>query len=320
MTEKYNIYDIASRAGVSTATVSRIINNSGNVSEQTKQRVIKVMDELNYYPSVFARGMVTNSMKTIGVLAVDIRDTYYANVTYTIEQHLRENCYNVMLCNTGNSDKKQYINMLMSKKIDGLILVGSVFKDKELDNFIINISKSIPVAIINGYIEGENIFCIMNDDEAGVANAFSYLHDKQAKPVFFNDNITYSANKKAGGANGYPVYKVERGINGGYNGMKKLLSENPDINAVICSEDLTAVGVIKYLTEINRKIPDDFSVIGFNNSIYAECSSPSLTSIDSNMTTIGKIAVDTIIKAISKEESESKIILKSELIKRGSTK
>jgi len=315
-----NIYNIAEAAGVSTATVSRIINNSGRVSEKTKERVCKVMSELNYQPSAFARGMVTNSMKTVGVLAVDIRDTYYANVTHTIEQHLSKNGYNAILCNTGNElkSKKQYINMLMSKKIDGLILVGSVFKDKNLDEYIINISKNLPIAIINGYIEGENIFCIMNDDKQGIENAFKYLAGERL--VFFKDSDTYSAEKKASGAGRYPVYRVEKGIEGGYNGIKRLMEERADINGVICSEDLTAVGVINYLTEKELKIPEDFSVIGFNNSVFADCCNPKLTSVDSNMTTIGKIAVDTLIKAISKEKTENKIIIKSELIKRGSTK
>ena len=310
----YNIYDIAKSANVSTATVSRIINNSGKVSDATKERVLKVMNELNYHPNAFARGMVTNSMKTIGVLAVDIRDTYYANVTYTIEQHLRKNGYNAILCNTGNElkNKKMYIDMLMSKKIDGLILVGSVFKDKKLDNYIINVSKSIPVTIINGYIKSENIFCVMNDDEQGVRDAVKYLIEKgKKKIVFFKDADSYSAVKKARGAKGYPVILVEKGILGGYNGIKNLMLKNNDINAIICSEDLTAVGVLKYLTEINNS---DFIVIGFNNSIFSECTTPSLTSVDSNMTTIGKTAVDIIIKAISKEQPENKIIINSKLI------
>ena len=323
ITMKANIYDIAEKAGVSTATVSRIINNSGKVSDVTKERVLAVMTELNYYPSAFARGMVTNSMKTIGVLAVDIRDTYYANVTYTIEQYLSENSYNVILCNTGNEleSKKQYINMLMSKKIDGLILVGSVFKDKKLDDYIIKISKNLPVAIINGHIEGENVYCIMNDDKQGVCDAVSYLKKTgKTKIVFLKDTDSYSAEKKASGAVGYPVYRAEKGIDGGYNCIKLLLEDNKIINGVVCSEDLIAVGVIKYLLEKGIKIPDDFSVIGFNNSVFSECSSPQITSVDSNMTIIGREAADTIIKVINKEKIDNKIILKSKLIKRGSTK
>ena len=114
-----NIYDIAKEANVSTATVSRVLNNSGKVSEKTRERVLSVVNKYSYSPNVFARGLMSASLKTIGVLTVDIRDMYYATVAYTIEQEFEKLGYSVILCNTGvNAEQKErYIAMLTEKPV-----------------------------------------------------------------------------------------------------------------------------------------------------------------------------------------------------------
>ena len=148
-----NIYDIAKEAGVSIATVSRVLNGSENVRDLTRQKVEKVLKKYNYVPSAIARGLMTNSMKTIGIVTIDIRNLYYANVAHTIEQALRIIGFNSILCNTGYDIEQKigYLRMLTEKKVDSVILVGSTFRDPLLDKPVLEISKQIPVIIVNAY-------------------------------------------------------------------------------------------------------------------------------------------------------------------------
>lgn len=305
-------------AQVSTATVSRVINNSGNVSANTIEKVKNVMKDLNYHPNAFARGLMTNSIKTIGVLVSDIRDIYFANVTYSIEQTLMQNGYSAILCNTGNNldNKKDYINMLLSKGIDGLILVGSVFKDKNLTKLIKNTSVKIPVFLLNSYIDGENIYCVLCDDKWGIELAVSHLKGiGKDKIVFLKDTNTYSSIRKASGAVGYPIIEVEKGIQGGYDGAKYLIDKNIEVNGIISCEDITSIGAMKYF----RKVGKDVAVVGFNNSIMSLASTPELTTVYSGIDKIGVIASENLISVIENRVIEKKTIIKPKLIIREST-
>jgi DNA-binding LacI/PurR family transcriptional regulator len=313
-----NIYDVAKVAGVSTATVSRVVNNNGNVSLKTHIKVEAVMQELNYQPNAFARGLMTNSIRTIGVLVSDIRDSYYSTVTYSIEQTLMQNGYSVILCNTGNDldSKKKYINMLLSKGIDSLILVGSVFKDRNLTKLIVNTSLKIPVFLVNSFIDGENIYCVLCDDKLGVELAVNHLKSiGKDKIVFLKDANTYSATRKASGASGYHVIEVGKGMMGGYNGAKDLREKNIEVNGIISCEDITSIGAMKYF----RNIGKDVAIVGFNNSVMSLATTPELTTIDSGMDQIGVIASEKLIDVIENKFVAKKTIIKPKLIIREST-
>ena len=124
-----NIYDIAKEAGVSIATVSRVLNNKGTVSAATRARVEAILKQNNYTPSAIARGMVSKSMRTVAVLTVDIRVPHYARTAYTIEREFSRRGYEVILCNTGGdrAETLRYLQVVNQKQVDGIVLVGSVF-------------------------------------------------------------------------------------------------------------------------------------------------------------------------------------------------
>ena len=131
------IYDISEKAGVSIATVSRVLNGSSNVSEKTKKKVLDVIRQYEYTPNAFARGLGLNTMKTIGIMCADSSDLYLAKAIYYIEQLLRANDYGSILCCTGYEleTKAASMNLLITKKVDGIILVGSNFiYEREADN------------------------------------------------------------------------------------------------------------------------------------------------------------------------------------------
>lgn len=125
----FTIYDISKKAGVSIATVSRVLNGNDNVRPSTKKKVLDVIEKYDYTPNAFARGMGLRSLKTIGILCADSSDIFLAKAVYFLEQKLQANGYEALLCCTGyNLDvRKNYLNLILSKKVDSIILVGSNF-------------------------------------------------------------------------------------------------------------------------------------------------------------------------------------------------
>ena len=151
------IYDISEKAGVSIATVSRVLNGSSNVSEKTKKKVLDVINQYEYTPNAFARGLGLNTMKTIGIMCADSSDLYLAKAIYYIEQKLRANDYDSILCCTGYElgTKMSSMNLLITKKVDGIILVGSNFiYERESDNkYIADAAMQVPVMLLNADLE-----------------------------------------------------------------------------------------------------------------------------------------------------------------------
>ncbi len=324
-----NIYEIAKEAGVSIATVSRVVNGKSVVSDKTREKVEAVLKRHNYSPSEIARGLVLNSTRTVGVIAMDIRDVYYANVAYTVEQELSKLGYTVILCNTGEdtAEKLKYMNILMQKKVDGIILVGSVFKDESLEGAITEIAGKVPVVMINGFLDSKNVYSVICDDRKGVSLAVDYLLEQgRNKLVYLQDTDSFSARAKVEGfknaisksnpANAeYNLFKVKKGLEGGYEGIDRIAGKGIPFDAVLCGDDLTAIGAIKSLRDRGIKIPDDVAVIGYNNSVLALCCEPVLTSVDSRMFEMGRIAIEIFSKVMDGEEMCQKTYLQPGLCK-----
>lgn len=329
-----NIYDIAKKAGVSTATVSRVINGSKSVSAETRQKVSAIMLEAGYAPNIFARGLMVNSMKTIGVLTIDVRDLYYARSIHSIENEARKLGYNVILCNTGGDimEKKKYLKLLLQKRVDGIILIGSVFKEKADNQHITQTAAEVPVVMINGFLEGENIYSIMCDDSGAVQSAAGYLADNGHKSIaYIYDVETFSGMEKlsgfrkavqelrlSGGNN--LIFRTTSGIEGGSNAVRQLLKSGAEFTALIASEDILAAGALKALAEAGITVPGKIAVIGYNNSVIAQCTTPALTSIDNKVEYISSTAVNLLIRAINGNEVQTRTIEQAELIKRESVR
>ena len=325
-----NIYDIAQKAGVSTATVSRVINGSKSVSDETRHKVSTIMAEAGYTPNVFARGLMVNSMKTIGVMTIDVRDLYYARSIHAIENEARKLGYNVVLCNTGEdiSKKKKYLKLLLQKRVDGIILIGSVFKEKSDNRHITEAAAEVPIVLINGYLEGNNICSIMCDDSGAVKAAVKYLSGLGHKAVsYIYDVETFSGMEKLGGfrnaireygliSDPEAVIRTSRGMDGGYKAVRQLLKNGVEFTALLASEDILAAGALKALKEAGLDVPERISVIGYNNSVIAQCTTPELTSINNKVDLISSTAVSLLIDAINGKEVPYKTVEEAELISR----
>ncbi len=199
-----NIYDVSKKAGVSIATVSRVLNGNPNVSDKTRTRVLDVMDELGYTPNVFARGLGLGTIQTIGIMCSDSSDPYLAHAIYYLERELRANHYDSILCCTGNSleNKRLYFDLLRSKKVDAIILAGSKFIElRAKDNaYIMEAASELPIMLVNGYLEGDNIYSTLCDDRSATHQAVSQLISSGCRRILYLfTSYSYSGTNKMKG-------------------------------------------------------------------------------------------------------------------------
>lgn len=327
-----NIYDIAEKADVSIATVSRILNQKGSVSPKTREKVLRIMDEMGYTPNAFARALGLDSIKMIGVICSDVSDIYYAKAVSVIENELREKGYDAILCCTGTDlkDKKKAIDVLLSKRVDAIILIGSVFQEPVDNSHIKKAAMSIPVIIINGEFDFENTYSVKCNEYKAVKDCVITLAEKGHKDILYiYDSESFSGiSKRKGYASGMKaigvpssekyIFKCKRDIQIVDNLIREILSSKIQFSAIVTSVDILAVGVIKALAHHGIKVPDDVSVIGFNNSVLAECSSPSITSIDNKVDILCTDAVRTLLDVFGKKSVASVKTIQADLVCRES--
>lgn len=331
-----NIYDVSEKAGVSIATVSRVLNGNPNVSDKTRSKVLSVMDELGYTPNVFARGLGLGTIQTIGIMCSDSSDPYLAHAIYYLERELRSNGYDSILCCTGTSleTKRQYFDLLRSKKVDAIILAGSKFIEmKPRDNtYIIEASREIPIMLVNGYLEGENIYCTICDDHSATEHATEQLIRSGCKDILYlYTSHSYSGINKLQGyqdaliRHGLPIREeyicqCPKNILAARDLLLELQKSGLTFDAVLTSDDSLAVGAVKYAYVCGLAIPEDLSIIGYNNSSFAVCTDPELTSIDSKVEALCTTTINTLMGVFNGGNVPGRTTIAADLIKRATTK
>lgn len=327
-----NIYDIAKESGVSISTVSRVLNNSPNVTEVTKKRVLAVLEKHSYVPSAVAKSMVSKATQTIGVMALDLRHLHYANIAYTIEQELSSAGYNALLCNTGYDPRKteDYVRMLGEKQVDGVIIVGSVFSRKETEKSIARYLRNKPIVMHNTTLGGENIYNISTKEEHGIVLSLEYLFEKGRKRIAFvqdydtpvgkQKHATYRAELDARGIeyDKQLVVSTESGFEGGVRAVKELVSRGVEFDALIGCDDLTSLGAMKELGNARRVVPADAAVIGFNNTVFSKLSDPPMTVVDNKEEMTGVSLSRAIVDILKGRNVPVQTVLYPELVIRGS--
>ncbi|SKA97111.1 transcriptional regulator, LacI family [Gemmiger formicilis] len=305
-----NIYDIAKEAGVSIATVSRVLNNKGTVSAATRARVEAILKQNNYTPSAIARGMVSKSMRTVAVLTVDIRVPHYARTAYTIEREFSRRGYEVILCNTGGdrAETLRYLQAVNQKQVDGIVLVGSVFdticQGAEMEKLL----SGVPVVLANGKLDLPNAYSVTVDDKYGVSLAVEHLVARGRKNIYYiKDRDTDSAKSKRDGF-------LEAMRRNGLEFADHVLEAGETLaSGIVCGEDLTAAGALKALLRAGLRVPEQVAVVGFNNSDYAHLCEPVLTSIDNKPEQVALLCVQLLESSIERSEAYSSVVLQPEL-------
>ena len=281
--EGMNIYDIAAEAGTSISTVSRVLNNKGNVNPKIRDRVEAVLKKYDYKPSAIARGMVSKTMKNIAILTVDVRVTHYARMIYVIEQEFSNLGYNVSVCNTGGSIQEcnRYFEILSEKQTDGIVLIGSVFNELIKYPEITAKIKDTPVVIANGQVKLPNFYSVLVDDTKAIRMASDYMFDHGRMDLFYVFDIATDSGR------------AKR--QGFLEAMK--LRDVPDGN---------------------DRVPEDIAITGCNNSPDSRICEPELATLDNKPELLGGMCASLLRDRMEGKESATSVAIQPQLVVRGS--
>ena len=332
-TKKNTIYDISSKAGVSIATVSRVLNGSDKVSVQTKERVLQVIDECGYEPNAFARGLGTGSMKTIGILCADVADIYLANAVSFLERELRQNGFDTILNCTGHQleQKRACMRAMEARRVDAVILVGSHYIENTVrkNQYIIDASERIPVMMVNGFLQSSNIYCNLSDDYTAFRDSTEKLVCRgRGRILFLYREETSSMQAKLAGYRDALkkhnihlrqelIFQSDGKMEQIKNNLRKLWEAEAGFDAVLATDDELALAAIKFAQCSNLRIPADLSVIGCNNSVLSLCCRPELSSVDNKCEMLCVNAVATLMRVLDGKEAAHKTVVSTDLIERG---
>jgi LacI family transcriptional regulator len=325
------INDVAKLAGVSNATVSHVINGTRFVSEPLIEKVKEAMKQLNYQPNMMARGLKGGSLKTIGVIVPDCTNSFFAEISRAINHYCFIQGYNIILCNTDNNMEHQssYTDMLISKHIDGVIIISSDKTDEDVNKLAAN---SIPVVIADRSVNHPSVDNIIVNNKKGGYDATKYLLSLgYTKIACIGGPTTISSSSQR--MEGYKQAIIEAGIelkdayiyigdfhfNGGEKASETFLSLKEPPEAIFATNDMMALGFITGSQKRGINIPKDISVIGFDDIQLSSIMTPLLTTIAQPLDTLAKISTQLILDKIENKTSKvSQILLDPYLIERDS--
>lgn len=331
---KTTIVDVAKACNVSVATVSRVINGNYPVKRETKEKVLKVIEELQYKPNIQARDLIKQKSSTIGVVVPSISNMFFTNVINGIESYYEKSDYSIFLCITEHDKDKEVsrINELVSRNVAGIIIVDPGIENVE-SKYFNDIAKSIPMVFVNRYSQSSFISSVCNDQEEGSKVALNYLLSNNNKNIAFirgDNSYSYDIKEKVyreimkdiNNLNEEFIVNIGHGnsiqtVNKTMEKGLKLLSENKDITGIFACNDLMAIGIMNACKKLNINVPRDLSIIGYDNIELSEMVEPKLTTIDQNMFLLGENAAILLNEKIDNKNKYSKnIVLRNHLIKR----
>ncbi|KHD13482.1 LacI family DNA-binding transcriptional regulator [Clostridium butyricum] len=328
---KITIQDVAEKANVSVATVSRVMNGNYPVKAETRETVLKVIKELNYIPNMQARELTKQKSTTIGVVVPSINNMFFTELVYGIENELKTNSLSIILaCTNGDSDEEQKcVNNLISRNVSGIIVAGPGTENIKA-KFYDNISHKIPLVFINSEYMDSNISYVSNDEASGAKIALKYLLDNNHKDILFvrgKDSYSYDIKEKIYKeimAKNFDSSKIINIGNGNTsdtvdNTMNIFLDilNNSSSTAVFACNDLMAVGVLNACKKLGIKVPNEISIIGYDNIPLSKFVEPKLTTMDQNMFFLGANAAQLLVEKIDCDNKFSKrIILNNSLVER----
>lgn len=328
------IYDIAKEAGVAASTVSRVINNKPGIKAETRIKVQELLKKYNYTPDAAARGLVMQSTKMVGILIVDIRVTHHIDSAFVIEQELTKRGYCCITMSTGPTDerKAEYIRILEQRRVEGVILMGSMFSTEAVKQSIREHLPKVPVVIVNGYLDLPNVSGVVVDEDAGVEKCIDLLVGKGKKKIAFILDAHSPANsrkqqgyyqgirKHGGSETDFMMYEaVESSVRGGYDATVQVLKDHPDVQGIIYSIDLVAVGGVRAAHDMGYRVPEQLGLIGIDDSIYGEICMPKLTTLNNRLQELSETAAGILWEGLEGKPQNKMLMLFSEIIEREST-
>ncbi|MEM7111475.1 MAG: LacI family DNA-binding transcriptional regulator [Chloroflexota bacterium] len=332
--KRVTINDVAKVAGVSRQTVSRAMNDKGEISPDTKKRVMAAVRELGYQPNRMAQSMVTRRTRTVGVVLADITNPFFPEVAKGIQDTARSNDYNILLCNSADEEGVEIATLysLAAQGVDGIILFAHQTTNAELQTFADGFDG--PIVVVNRFFKHPKVQMIIVDNLKGAKTAVSHLINQGHTAIGFITNAVEHASqmrrvqgyKETLAEHGLPqpeswIAYTEPTLQGGYEAAKKLLQEHKDLTAVFTYNDLLAIGTMRACKEIGRRVPEDIEIIGFDDILLASMVAPTLSSVHVDKYKLGQTAMKHLLKLIDdKDEPFTTIHIDVELVLRESTK
>jgi LacI family transcriptional regulator len=326
------IQDVAKRAGVAPITVSRVINNSGYVSEETRKRVEAAIEELGYVPNTLARGLRSKRTDTLALVVTDIANPFFTLIARGVEDTASASGFTVIYCNTDESDTKEekYIHILVQKQVDGVLLVPACNSSKSA-NFLN--SNNVPIVLIDRSVPGFQTDLVRCNSESGAYDLVKHLIDLGHERIAAitgprgvstsEDRVAgyYRAMSEAGLENLASIYYGAFTQASGYELTEQVLAETPCPTAIFGANNFLSIGILKALRDANLRVPQDLAVAGFDDLPVSLIVDPILTVAAQPAYEMGQQAAELLLKRILGEapENSQEIILPTELIVRQSS-
>ena len=326
------IKDVARQVGVSTATVSHVINNTRFVSEGLKEKILQTIRELNYQPNAIARSLVKRKTHTIGIIISDILNPFYTAIVRGIEDVTYQSGYSVMLCNTDEDPEKEilYIQILMEKRIDGLV-ISTAFQDGGHPLF--SQLKGIPLVTVVRKIKNLASDAVLGDNTGGVYQAIDHLIQlghRRIGIISGPTGLSSGAERLAGykkALEGHRIPIEDHWIKigdfkreSGYVLTKEFFNRSPLPTALFVANNQMTIGALQALTELKIRIPEDISFVSFDDMEWYSFLNPPLTTVEHSPYLLGKTAGEVLLQRIShKRKNPKRVLIPSHLIVRKST-
>lgn len=327
------IHQVAERAGVSSTTVSHVINNTRYVSPETRERVLRAMEELNYRPNVLARSLRRGETRTLGLILPDSANPFFAEVARALEFAAFRAGYNVIFGNSENDLEKEqvYVDVLVTKQVDGLIFMATGDRSQSLETLV---RGGLPVVVVDRQLSALEVDTVLTDNLQGGLLATRYLiasGHRRIGCITGPSHLTPSAQRVIG----YRQALQEAGLEvdevlmvrgdfhprSGYEAARRLLEQHPLPTALFACNDMMAIGALRALAEAGLRVPEDCSIVGYDDIELASYAAPPLTTVRQDKVAIAEAALRLVLERINQPELPARCeTLPVELVERQSTR
>jgi LacI family transcriptional regulator len=326
------IKDVAQRAGVSPTTVSYVLTGSRFVRPDTKARIVRAIEELNYQPDQIARSLRAKRTMTVGMIISDITNPFYADIVRGVEDVLSERHYSLILCNTDEAPERELatLQMLIRKKTDGLIVVATAANAEALR--AANLS-GLPIVLVDRRLPGDWLDTVLTDDRQGAETAVRHLlrlGHRRIGAIIGRTDISTTDSRRLGYeaalmAFGVPVdpdliRSGQSTVKGGAAAAQALLDLHPRPTAIFAANNLMTLGLFLMLKEYGLRSPQDVAVAGFDDMIWLSAFAPGVTTVAQPNYELGKRAAELLMDRLTGQPPESPrvVVLPTQLVVRES--
>ena len=331
------IIDVAKKAQVSVATVSRVVNGNYPVKDSTRRKVLEAIRDLKYIPNIQARELNTQRSSIIGIIVPSLFNTFFAEVVNGIESFTASSGYSLLLTYTKDNpiSEKRCMNELLMRNVSGIINI-SPNTEKVASDFFDQIAERMPMVFINSYVKRPAISYVNNDEQIGTKIALEYLISLGHKNICFirgdrSDSYEFKQNAYEEIMKKMHNFREDYILNiGAGNSIETVeltaekvvetLQEKKEITAIFSCNDLMGIGAVNGCHRLGIKVPQDMSVMGFDNILLSNFIEPKLTTMDQNMMTLGWTAASLLLEKIANENKTSRqVVLQNTLVLRDTT-